>query len=346
NFMQQKVILKVKPILEESIKRLCCTNFKSKLRVADLGCASGPNALMVMYDIVTIIDNTKLSLNQEGQVIWLQIYLNDLFENDFNNIFKLLPSFYQRVQERRDGVGACVVNATPGSFYGRLFPNNYIHFFQSSYSLHWLSQTPEELIKGAKPLNKGNIYITTTSSPIVFKAYLEQFQRDFSFFLKSRSDELKVGGIMVLTFQGREKAHEITHPLVVIGMLLKDMILEGLVEETKLDSFNLPIYFPTMEEVREVIEAEGSFTLQTLKTFKLGWDANLQDEVNGSLLDSKIRGEFIAKSIRVVFEPILTVEFGNEIMDELFSRFATKISQLIEFEALEYTNLVMSMGKA
>jgi len=119
-----------------------------------------------------------------------------------------------------------------------------------------------------------------------------------------------------------------------------------LVEETKLDSFNLPIYFPTMEEVREVIEAEGSFTLQTLKTFKLGWDANLQDEVNGSLLDSKIRGEFIAKSIRVVFEPILTVEFGNEIMDELFSRFATKISQLIEFEALEYTNLVMSMGKA
>lgn len=101
-----------------------------------------------------------------------------------------------------------------------------LHIKLTTSIFFFREQTPEELIKGAKPLNKGNIYITTTSSPIVFKAYLEQFQRDFSFFLKSRSDELKVGGIMVLTFQGREKAHEITHPLVVIGMLLKDMILE------------------------------------------------------------------------------------------------------------------------
>ncbi|TKY69485.1 Monomethylxanthine methyltransferase 1 [Spatholobus suberectus] len=346
-FMQQKVILKVKPILEESVKRLLhCPNFKSKLKMADLGCSSGPNAIMVMYDIITIIDNTKQSLNREAPVTVLQIYLNDLFENDFNNIFKLLPNFYQRVQERGDKVGACFVNATPGNFYGRLFPNNYIHFFHSSYSLHWLSQAPEELTKGTEPLNKGNIHITTTSSPVVYKAYFEQFQRDFKLFLKSRSDELKSGGIMVLTFIGREKAHEISSPWVVIGMVLKDMVLEGLVEEAKLDSFNLPIYGPTIEEVRQVIEAEGSFTLQTLKTFKLGWEATLQGEVSDYVVDSKVRGEFRAKTIRAVFEPLLTAEFGKDVMDELFSRFAKKVSQLIELDTLEHTNLVMSMRKA
>ncbi|TKY63369.1 Theobromine synthase 2 [Spatholobus suberectus] len=345
--MQKKVILKVKPVLDESVKRLLhCTNFKSNLKVADLGCSSGPNALMVMYHIVTVINNTILGLNQEEVVVVLQIYLNDLFENDFNNVSKFLPNFYQRIQETGDKVGACFVNATPGSFYGRLFPNNYIHFFHSSYSLHWLSQAPEELTKGVESLNKGNIYITTTSPPAVYKAYFEQFQRDFKLFLKSRSDELKPGGSMVLTFIGREKDNEISHPSVVIGMVLKYMVLEGLVEEAKLDSFNLPTYGPTIEEVRQVIEAEGSFTLQMLKAFKMGWDANLQEEVVDSVLDSKMKGEFIAKYIRSVFEPILIIGFGKDIMEELFSRFAKKVSQLIELDTLEYTNLVMSMRKS
>lgn len=138
--MQRKAILKMKPILEESVQRLLsCDTFKSNLRVADLGCSSGPNSLLVVSDIMKVIDDTNLSLNRGPPV--LQIYLNDLFGNDFNSIFKLLPDFYQRIhQESANKVGACFINATPGSFYGRLFPNSYIHFFHSSYSVHWLSQ--------------------------------------------------------------------------------------------------------------------------------------------------------------------------------------------------------------
>ncbi|KAK7390449.1 hypothetical protein VNO78_25754 [Psophocarpus tetragonolobus] len=128
-------------------------------------------------------------------------------------------------------------------------------------------------------------------------------------------------------------------------MALKDMVLQGLVEEAKLNSFNVPIYGPTMEEVRQIIEIEGSFTLQTLETFEMGWDFELEENVSDSVVDSKIRGEFIAKYIRSVYEPLLTAEFGNYIMDELFSRFAKKVSQLLEVDRLEYTNLVVSMKK-
>ncbi|KAJ1420075.1 SAM dependent carboxyl methyltransferase, partial [Sesbania bispinosa] len=341
--LQKKVILKVKPILEESVKRLLfSTTSKSNLKMADLGCSSGPNALMVIYNIMKIINNTKLNLNHEAPTV--EIYLNDLYGNDFNSIIKLLPEFYQSIQgEIGDKVGSCFINVTPGNFYGRLFPNNYIEFFHSSYSLHWLSQVPEELIKGEKPLNKGNTYLTITSPPMVYKAYFDQFQRDFKLFLKSRSEELTPGGNMVLTFIGREKHHEIRSPWAVIGMVLKDMVLEGLVGEAKLDSFNLPIYGPTVDEVRQVIKEEGSFTIQTLKTIQMGWDADLQRDVDNSILNSKMRGEFIAKSIRAVFEPLLSAEFGKDIMDELFSRFSKKVSQLMELETLEYTNIVMSL---
>ena len=112
-----------------------------------------------------------------------------------------------------------------------------------------------------------------------------------------------------------------------------------------MDFSHIPLYCPSVEEVRQVIEAEWSFTLETLKSFKIGWDANLDEDVDDSTLDSKMRGEFIAKYIRAVYEPILSAEFGEDIMDELFLRFAKKVAQLIELEALEYTNVVVAMTK-
>lgn len=118
-----------------------------------------------------------------------------------------------------------------------------------------------------------------------------------------------------------------------------------MVEEAKLDLFDLPIYHPTIEEVRQVIEAEESFTIQTLKTFKIGWDANLQEDIVDSVLDSKMKGEFIAKYQRAILEPLLSAEFGENIMDELFSRFAKLVAQLIELETLELTNIVLFMTK-
>jgi hypothetical protein len=53
-------------------------------------------------------------------------------------------------------------------------------------------------------LNKDNIYITKTTAPFVVKCFKEQFNRDFSIFLKLRHEELVYGGKMVLTFCGRK----------------------------------------------------------------------------------------------------------------------------------------------
>ncbi|XP_027337722.1 jasmonate O-methyltransferase-like [Abrus precatorius] len=345
SFLQRKLIIKAMPILEESVKSMMSnTGFKSCWKVADLGCSSGPNSLMVVSNILNIIDKTNLSLNHEPSV--LQIYLNDLFGNDFNNIIKLLPDFYQSIHQelRGDNVG-CFVNATPGSFYGRLFPNDYIHFFHSSCSIQWLSQAPKDSTKIAEPLNKGNIYVTNKSPQSAHEAYLKQFEKDFTVFLESRSKELKRGGNMVLTFMGREKACEIYNPCVVIGTLLNDMVQEGLVEEEKLDFFDMPLYGPTAEEVKQVIEAEGSFTLEKLKTIKMDWDANIQEDVDDFVLGSKMRGEFISKYVRAGLEPLLSAEFGEDIMDELFSRFRNLLAQLIESETLQHTMLVVSMTK-
>lgn len=51
--------------------------------------------------------------------------------------------------------------------------------------------------------NKGNIYIGITSPKSVPEAYYNQFQKDFSMFLKCRAEELVIGGRMVFTLVGR-----------------------------------------------------------------------------------------------------------------------------------------------
>ncbi|KAI5427952.1 hypothetical protein KIW84_033100 [Lathyrus oleraceus] len=162
--------MEVKIILEENmILILSNKSVKGCWKIADLGCSSGPNTLLCISNIMNIIHNINLKLNHEKPLF--QIHVNDVFENDFNTIFKLLPDFFQQEKEKHDG--ECFISATPGNFYGRLFPNNYIDFFHSSYNLHWLSQAPENLVKNGEPLNKKNIYISKTSPPSVYDAYFK-----------------------------------------------------------------------------------------------------------------------------------------------------------------------------
>ena len=59
------------------------------------------------------------------------------------------------------------------------------------------------------------------------------------------------------------------------------IIFQGLIEAEKLDTFNLPYYTPTTEEVKKVIEIEGSFTLLKLEVFKMDWDSYIKKANSG-----------------------------------------------------------------
>lgn len=57
-------------------------------------------------------------------------------DNDFNDAVKRLDSFQQRVQNS----GMVLTGIVPGSFYKRLFSNNFLTPVVSSNSLHWISE--------------------------------------------------------------------------------------------------------------------------------------------------------------------------------------------------------------
>ncbi|XXG46420.1 hypothetical protein AAC387_Pa02g1276 [Persea americana] len=288
--VQKKIISTAKPIIAEAIRDFCTsTNIKGSFGLADLGCSSG---------------------------------------NDFNTLFRSLPAFYEKInkEEERDS-SACFVAGVPGSFYGRLFPTRSLDFVHASSSLHWLSQVPPEIdAKSKTPLNEGRVYISKTSPPSVANAYLAQFKRDFSLFLKLRSEEIVARGRMVLTLSGRSNPDltggENCYKFDLLADALNDMVSEGLIEKEKVDSFNFPLYEPSPDELMLEIERQGSFFLHRQAVCKVDWDATATDNTTNEETGTatRIQGEYVARAARAIVEPMLKEHFGEKVVENVFQR--------------------------
>ncbi|XP_019154155.1 PREDICTED: salicylate carboxymethyltransferase-like [Ipomoea nil] len=341
SLLQQNVILRAKPITDEAIRSLYTNlNHPKTICIADLGCSSGPNTFLPVFNLVKAVDDQHKKLGRRQPAPEFQIYLNDLPSNDFNTIFRsLLPKQQEDFRrEMGDGVGVPFFNAVAGSFYGRLFPTDSLHFVHSSFTLHWLSQVPQRL-EG----NKGNICMATTSPLNVIKAYYNQFNNDFSMFLKYRSEELVKDGKMVLTIMGRKNDNPDLHPMDLLAMALNDLVAEGFVEEEKLNSFNTPLYTPSLAEVKSLVEKDGSFTIECLETFQIHWTGDEYDNMIGN--NNNNAAYKVARGLRAVVEPILVSHFGEGIIEEVFHRYTKIIADSMSREKTEYTNFIISLIK-
>ncbi|KAK4738432.1 hypothetical protein R3W88_002129 [Solanum pinnatisectum] len=340
--LQRRIIQEAKPVLEDAIKKMFnnIDDFpKSCFNMADLGCSSGTNTLFTVSNIIKIVQ--VLCHEKSCKMPEFQAYLNDLPDNDFNTIFKSIPSFYRNLKEAEDEAN-CFISGVPGSFYERLFPSKSLHLVHLSSCLHWLSQAPEKIE------NNNNIYITRTGPPQVFEAYMKQFDKDFSRFLQVRSEEIVTGGHMVLSFVGRS----ITDPygghfalLELLSKSLIDLIHEGLIEQAKLDSFNFPFYAPYKDEVEKIVQMEGSFDVDTIKFFQMDWDE--RDNDDDVCFDAYSRGKHIARSMRAVLEQMLVSHFelGDSIVDYLFERCVYHLACHLLVQKGNFFNTVISLRK-
>ncbi|XVF83907.1 hypothetical protein PTKIN_Ptkin16aG0531800 [Pterospermum kingtungense] len=305
----QQVAAVTQPIVHKAVQSMLRENCSSTplevINVADLGCSSGPNTFTVMS---TVIEGTVKSCSELGcEIPEVQFYLNDLVGNDFNTLFKGLIV----VEQKFKNVPWFAMGA-PGSFHGRLFPRNSIHLLHSSFAVHWLSKVPTMTNEEGLPLNKGKIYISKTSPPGVRNAYLSQFQEDFLLFLKCRALEMVPNGRMVLIIHGRKFAdptiRESCYTWEILADALSYLASQGLINEEKLDFFNVPYYIASQEEVQELVDKEGSFTTEFLDTIVV--------ELGGTWS----RPETRIRNIRAFTEPMISSHFGEEVMDKLYGK--------------------------
>ncbi|RLN12138.1 anthranilate O-methyltransferase 1-like [Panicum miliaceum] len=124
--------------------------------------------------------------------------------------------------------------------------------------------------------NEGNIYIAKTTPPSVVKLYQEQFQKDLILFLELRYEELAFDGQMVLTFLGRKEddvySGSMNYLYELLAQSLQSLVEKDLVNQKKLNSFNLPIYGASVAEVKEVVNQSGRFDINHINLFESNWD--------------------------------------------------------------------------
>ncbi|XP_071724900.1 probable methyltransferase TCM_000331 [Rutidosis leptorrhynchoides] len=325
SIFQETAIMKTKPILEETIRSMFINTSPMPIcfRMADLGCSSGPNALLVISHIMDIIHQIcEVENVTHDRTSELQVFLNDLIGNDFNSLFNFIPNFYKKLENAKgEWSSRCFISAVPGSFYGRLFPNKSLHFFYSAFSTHWLSKVPDCYL-----MNKGNLYMA-----------------------RSRSMEIVCGGRMMFTMIGRNtldpRTSDCCYPYELLTKCLYELIPEGLVQEADIDTFDLPYYTPHKEEVKKIVEMEGSFTIDKLETIEINLDP--RDDVSNKdfVFDELEVGKNVSNCIRAVTEAMFVSHFGDAIIEDLFAKYAKYVGQNWLKEKVTTTNIVISFTK-
>nr|ABR17222.1 unknown [Picea sitchensis] len=313
--LQRRGLEIVEPVLEEAILSMKMMSEFNTFCIADLGCSSGPNALFTAENITKTLKAKYMSAG--------------------------IP--VPQCQNEEGVAGRSYFAAgVPGSFYGRLFPDKALHFVHSSFGLHWLSQVPAEILeKNSVTWNKGKIFCGGESQA-VGEAYFRQFQKDFNTFLRARADEMVGGGRMLLLLLGRTPHDPIDQGYIalqweLLEISLNDLVKQGLIEEEKVDSFNIPMYCPCPGEVSNEIAREGSFEIQRLELLRRSenFPREEMEAITGSASAKDAYGQKLAKQLRAVMESLMKHHFGEEIMDALFERYGEILGRRLS-ERIEY----------
>ncbi|QCE01772.1 indole-3-acetate O-methyltransferase 1 [Vigna unguiculata] len=320
--------------------------------VVDLGCSCGSNTINVVDVMIKHVMKRYEALGWQPPEF--SAFFSDLPSNDFNTLFQLLPPLANHGVSMEECLAAdnhrsYFAAGVPGSFYRRLFPARSVDVFHSAFSLHWLSQVPESVVdKRSSAYNKGRVFIHGADESTA-NAYKKQFQTDLAGFLMARSVEMKREGSMFLVCLARTSVDPTDQGGA--GLLFgthfqdawDDLVQEGLISQEKRDSFNIPVYAASLQDFKEVVEANGSFTIDKLEVFKGGSPlvVNQPD-------DAREVGRALANSCRTVSGVLVDAHIGDKLSEELFLRVEHRATSHAKelLEKLQFFHIVASLSFA
>ncbi|KAL3680172.1 hypothetical protein R1sor_023128 [Riccia sorocarpa] len=363
----------VQPVLQAAIHRMELPS-QGVVRIADFGCSSGPNTISHMNLIVStlisryaaeatpvpqhLLKSSSLSWTRRvsGAPPEFEVYFADLPSNDFNSLLRHISLDHQSRSQSRDlhGGASCgyFSSCVAGSFYGRLFPRASLHVVFSSFSLHWLSKIPDAVQRvGSPSYNSGYVWIHGGKS-VVAKAYAEQSRSDMVCFLKARAEEMVSGGLMFLLLKGRKDSDPTvqydpdgstmfgTH----MESVFNELIAEGLLDEGVRDSFNIPMYYPTVDEMREAVEDSGAFVVDRLELLNdVPANPSTKAELEASPTDC---GKKLAKICRSLLGVLVDSHMGEEVADEFFRRLELRAIARSRAEAMRHRTAYSNVNLA
>ncbi|KAG6404119.1 hypothetical protein SASPL_136359 [Salvia splendens] len=342
----------VKEMIEESVIKYLDTDKvtssmgSTTIALADFGCSIGPNTFLAVQNLIQPLQTKNLEF---------QVFFNDHFSNDFNTLLTSLPP------ERPYHAAA-----VGGSFYGRLFPRNSLTIAYSSQSLHWLSKPPQGVNNEAGIHGSGAPEPVATAYSAQFEADLGCFldaraeeivsgglmflvmpatpdgltQTElsalFDFYGYSLMDlaDKVLCSLKLKTFYFRKhilfKNRIFYFRKLVLFKNINNfhfvLYVQGVVEKSRIEEFNLPIHIPRLGEMREVIEKNGCFRIERMEL------TNPKSKVAGPLDAANV-----VTHMRSAMEGVFAAHFGASVADQMFDNVVPMTPRIADcFKALHH----------
>lgn len=151
---------------------------------------------------------------------------------------------------------------------------------------------------------------------------------------------------MVLTIVGRKTrepySRESCYWWEILATALKDMVVEGFIDEDKLNTFNTPFYAPSEAELGFLVEKEGSFNLNQVHISEVSWKPNQQHK-NSHPFESD--HDAFTKCIRAVTEYLVTSHFGESIVEEVYHRYKEFVKVSMGKENNVFISITVSLTR-
>ena len=97
-----------------------------------------------------------------------------------------------------------------------------------------------------------------------------------------------------------------------------------MIEEEKLDSFNIPFYDPSVEELQSIVEIEKSFEIMSMRVLS-GFPLHPLLEVREG--EEELFGRIVGKHYRALFQNLVSAHLGWDdeyLVNEFFSSIANR----------------------
>ncbi|XP_057832427.2 indole-3-acetate O-methyltransferase 1-like [Cryptomeria japonica] len=317
--VQIKIVRAVKPILERSIHEnmILKLNEGGIFKIADFGCATGWNTLLVADTIVRAVQRT-FGETEEPE---FEVYFVDLPSNDFNSLLRMMPPAQQTCADaENDGDDNPVATR---SYFAAAVPES-------------VQQT-----------NSPHVYVSSDCEEAVGFAYLQQFDIDFTLFLNARTEETVDGGCVFISLVGRNGETHIMEEQGTLGDIachfeyaFQELVNEGFIEKEKWESFNLPCFGPNPEEFESIVKRQGSFRMESVRV--LG-EFPLHPVTEVMKGEEEAFGRSVLNHYRALFENIVEAHFGCErLTNEFFLRIGKRAADKFEEYLFNQIELVVA----
>jgi len=337
-------ILEAMPLISAALEAIEITSTDELFCIADYGTADGGTSMPV------IINCIKTLRDKYGDSLPINIVYEDRPTNDFKSLFLRVNGLIPESKSLLETFQNIYVTACGTDFYSQCLPPNYIDLGFSATAMHCLSEKPCNITDG--------LHHTMIQDEDERELFRLQAAKDWETILINRASEIKPGGYLVVVqfaidSEGQYLGHtKLTKNCMFTTMteLWRQMLFEDLITMEEFMNTTFLHYYRTVEELSEpFIDSESNVAQTGMKLlhietkvvkcpFKKKWIKHKGDaQQHAEWFIPTIR-TWSSQTFYSALSESRSEEERNGIVDELFARYAKKVSENPSHHGMDYVH--------